>query len=349
MDASDRLSNRAMSGDRERKKLSSPQVTTSEGGKMLLHIPRESRETSRKTDVTPYKYRQPSRTLEEDQYYTSLQEIITRDYFPAVKEIQDKIDQIDGDKKDFAKDLVMQDASNLSLSEFQRKYTSEDNSSFGKLIEKEMTKKRKIRKSMKAIESSKTQTTKKLDSRKQQWLLTDRPLTEDQQTPQKPGVEDNRPSTLDSWASNDRNQLMFPPESHHGSSSHIGTVDPANTRIISAPANDEEANRQRVINALNNKSSGSNFNGYHLVTKSSFTLPNASKEEKLVDSLLEEQKRKKQEEKEKSTHPGAVSKVPSSRLTKTLTPAASRLVKNSAGLSGSRGFSFNVTGRKTPK
>lgn len=316
---------------------------------MLLHIPRGSRGSSstRQTEVTPYKYKRPSNALEEDHYYASLQEIITRDYFPAVKEIQDKIDQMDGDMKKLAKYQVMEDASNLSLSEFQEKYTSEDNSSFGKLIEKEMTKKRKTQKSMKAIEGNKTHITKKLESKKQERLLTDKSFAEDQRNLQKRGLKDNRPSTLDSWTHNDKNELMFPPDSHYGTSSHIGTVTPTNTRITTEPSNDE-ANRQRVINALHSKSSGSNFNGYDLISKNSYTLPDASKDDKLLESMLE-RKRSEQEEIERSNR-GAVSSLPSSsRRTKILTPVASRLVRNSTGLSNRKGFSFNVTPRRTPK
>lgn len=313
---------------------------------MMLHIPRGNRDSTRRTEVTPYKYKRPSTVLEEDSYHSSLEEIIARDYFPAVKTIQEKIDQLDGDTKD----QVMKDVSTLTVSEFQEKYTTEDNASFGQIIEKEIIKKRKKRDSMKAIEGNKARVTKQLEAKKQERLLKDESFAEDQRNLQKRGLEDKRPSTLNSWSHREQNTLMFPVDTHYGTPSKNGTVTPTNTRLATEPSSGEEANRQMVISALNRKSSDFSFSGYDLVSKNGYTMPNASKNDKLLDSMLDERKHIKQKEQGRTTHVGTSSNLPSSsRRTQVLTPAASRLVKNSAGLYTKNGFSFNVTPRRTSK
>jgi hypothetical protein len=115
-----------------------PQIGISKQGSMLLAIAK-----------TPVVQQQQARNasgskkqtvLEEESYLDKLEEIIERDFFPGIQEMQKRIDVIDY-LLEHGKDPVLPDPednadSSQSLSEFLAKNTSEDNQSFAELMEK---------------------------------------------------------------------------------------------------------------------------------------------------------------------------------------------------------------------
>lgn len=345
--------------DDEKKATLSPQISTSDGGKMMLHLPGSSSYmVKQKThNVSPHLYRfnLPPKTLEEDEYFLSLQNIITRDYFPCVKEIQQRIDKLDGfaeDSKQVAKSSVMEDASKMSLSDFQKKYTSEDNRSFGTLIAKEMNKRRKKHFDQKLIQGSKAKEAGEIEQNKEKRLLGNPSHAENEAAQKALGYIDTRPTALNSWETNDQNALMFVPKGNRSTDTNGGNISPDNTRVP-APAQDnrEYNNKEKIVQALNNHTAPQ-INGYEVVTNNGFKMSGSTSREKLHDALLEEKNRIHKQEREKASNQGSVSKstpLSSSRRSK-LTPAASRLVQKSAGISArQKKFDFNVTPRRTPK
>ena len=112
-----------------------PKIQISEGGSMLLSMPKTPRNETQGSHSKP-----PTvKVMEENEYINEMEKIIGRDFFPGIQEMQKRIDMIDyllrnGEAPAFenAEEVV----GTQSLTEFQRKHTSEDNSSFNDLMEK---------------------------------------------------------------------------------------------------------------------------------------------------------------------------------------------------------------------
>lgn len=112
-----------------------PKIQSSATGSMLLAIPgTPNHETckesffERKSDVT---------VLEEEEYISKLENIIGRDFFPRIQEMQNRISMIDymllhGEVPIFTDSAEKEEL--LTLTKFQEKHTSEDNSSFAELM-----------------------------------------------------------------------------------------------------------------------------------------------------------------------------------------------------------------------
>lgn len=67
--------------------------------------------------------------LDEEQYFSNLEKIIKRDFFPNLDQAE-KFDAQDLDSHLDFKDIKRKDASKLNLDEFLRRYSSEDNIAF---------------------------------------------------------------------------------------------------------------------------------------------------------------------------------------------------------------------------
>lgn len=113
-----------------------PKIHTSDSGNMLLAIPKTP---SHEPCIESFSKRKSEvNVLEEEEYISKLENIIGRDFFPGIQEMQNRINMIDymlrhGETPKFTDSAEKDELP--TLTKFQEKQTSEDNSSFAKLME----------------------------------------------------------------------------------------------------------------------------------------------------------------------------------------------------------------------
>lgn len=202
-----------------------PKIRSSAGGSMLLSIPKTPIKHLPLSDGKP----RAQEVLDEDEYIAKLEDIIERDYFPGIKEMQKRIDMIDymlkrGEMPSFDKQEKDED-DNLSLTEFQRKKTSEDNDSFGKLMARQAEQFRDrypwlwkddvkgiTGKLLKPEQRSLPSTGKNKRTIELVARMTPQIEHENEERARKLGWTDRRATSLDSWQSGPRNNFMSYPE-----------------------------------------------------------------------------------------------------------------------------------------
>lgn len=120
-----------------------PKIGISKEGSMMLAIPKTPvSETVVNTNKSDDLKKQA--VLEEESYLDKMEEIIERDFFPGIQEMQKRIDAIDyllkhGEQPMFS--MIENNAEpKQSLSEFLSMNTTEDNHSFAELIKKDNNK-----------------------------------------------------------------------------------------------------------------------------------------------------------------------------------------------------------------
>lgn len=79
------------------------------------------------------KRRDNREVLEEDEYLDKLEKVIIRDYYPHLEQIDEESEE-EGEE---STDKRLLPKKKLSITEFIRKYVSEDDKSFGDIMEKE--------------------------------------------------------------------------------------------------------------------------------------------------------------------------------------------------------------------
>ena len=212
--------------------LKTPHIEVSEGGSMMLGV---SRPKSKLTRQSPPPTTQRT-VLEEDEYFSMLQEIVTRDYFSQAEDIKKNVNEFDREKDiKYGQSISSSESHFIGLNDFQQRYTSEDNDSFKYLIEAEQARKREKYPWFYEghhVDSHKAKTMKQLEDNEKQKLLTDTSYSEDVENARKLGWTDERNSLLDSWKSNPRNSLMFPPPAPPSISSPDVVADVTKTTVI---------------------------------------------------------------------------------------------------------------------
>ena len=117
-----------------------PQIGIAEQGSMSLAIAKTPVPHQQQQSLSNSSGLKKQTVLEEESYLDKLEEIIERDFFPGIQEMQKRIDVIDylleHGENPVLPDLEDNIGSSQSLSEFLAKNTSEDNQSFAELMNK---------------------------------------------------------------------------------------------------------------------------------------------------------------------------------------------------------------------
>lgn len=227
----------------------SPHITSTEGGAM--RIP-ESKVAVQTTD-TFIRVKRPKHVLDEDEYANTLEAIITRDYFSGYEQNETVPD--------------------MSLDEFQAKYTSEDNDSFNALVETELAANRA----------------------KYHWLWNEsrgQKTWEIEESKEKLMIKDSRPTALNYSQMAAKNAVMFVPDGYESATreqTSRGDVVPLNTRLgIKAQSKPRPFSLPASNITLPSSDSAGRptVNSYSFVTASTFKIAGPSKREQVHEDLL---------------------------------------------------------------
>ncbi|CAI4211318.1 unnamed protein product [Parascedosporium putredinis] len=177
---------------------------------------------------TALRIKRPKKVIDEDTYTDALSKIIARDFFPGLQETEAQHEYLDALESKNTSWIINADQrlrealtparratphrrrppvpdvnTNVTLGKFQSTYTSEDNESFYKLLDKQNQKQ--------ADKNGWIWNENKLPSKQmlKQREINDRLLTEGKEEIRN---SDNRPARPDSWKLEPRNSLMFIPE-----------------------------------------------------------------------------------------------------------------------------------------
>lgn len=284
----------------------SPQIAITDGGKLKLHVPRDSvTDGSHEIEEKSSKHnRKKPVPLEEDEYIDTLQTIIGRKYF---NHGQDR----------------PQPSEEQSITEFQSKYTSEDNDSFASLMSRQAKHREKHQQRLTSKDA------KRLEAREQ---LTLQDIKADDDANNK--SDHTRPAILDSWKSNPYNALMFPSsgEPAKGVSPPV-RIRAENTHIQESTTNKPPSD-DAIIRALNRnpseESEGPKVDGYGFVTKDTFKILDPPKRESIHQNLLDKKvKMRKQEHAGSPSIGNQHNRVSKSTPAHTpLSPAAARIMQS---------------------
>lgn len=273
--------------------MTTPLVGTSKGGNFQLTIPKTPNQDSSGNERTLVKREktknegsgQPAIVLEEQEYISNIEKIITRDYFP------------ESDTHGIAATVAPKE----SLDSFQQKYTSEDNDSFNNImISQAQKEKEKVpwfwRKNQTGNSEINDNTPKKLMPGSQQRLLTYEPSLQDQVDIENKAISkalgwsDHRKTTVGTWKNaQPTNPLLFHPEKHRTgltAKQHKDQkekiINHTNTRFPppKAPENDSNNKTDAIKNIDTRTVPGLSENPKPLVNGYSFVTPSTYEKEK---------------------------------------------------------------------
>uniref|UniRef100_A0A060T8M4 ARAD1C29964p n=1 Tax=Blastobotrys adeninivorans TaxID=409370 RepID=A0A060T8M4_BLAAD len=283
----------------------SPQIAITDGGKFKLHVPRDAATgDSHEIEEKSSKHARRPVPLEEDEYIDTLQTIIGRKYF---NHGQDR----------------PQESEEQSITEFQSKYTSEDNDSFASLMSRQASKHRE------KYQWLSSKDTKRLEAREQLTL-------QEGKADNSAGNKSNeaRPAILDSWRSSPYNALMFPSSGQPAK----GVSPPVRIRAENTHVQDSATNKPQsddaIIQALNRNPSEESeppkVDGYGFVTKDTFKIQDPPKRESIHQNLLDKKvKMRKQEHAGLNSIGNQHNRVSKSSPAHTpLSPAAARIMQS---------------------
>lgn len=267
--------------------MTTPIVGVSRTGNLQLTIPKTSLPSSSsslvKDAVESQKFRVPGRpqiTLEEDEYISGLEKIITRDFFP------------DADPNGIATATAPKE----KLNAFQQKYTSEDNSSFNNILESNVQSSRD-QKPWFWKEETVGGKLNKAEARKQQQLqLTSYDHAFKEQIKQENlaiskalGWSDERKRDVDTWNSEGpTNGVFFYPEHHQTGLTEKQISDQAAKKIVYQNTRFSSFSRVKHVNTKESPKidtsavSGSSaqqqplVNGYPFVTERTYEKEDSS-------------------------------------------------------------------------
>lgn len=245
---------------RQRKPRTHAEIVSSEGGRMMLkHAPPQAPRAVA-AGHRPVRISRPRNVLSEEEYASSLQKIITRDYFESEADERGP-DELAG----------------MSLDEYQRRHTTEDNDSFGSLLEAENARKRERAPWLWSSDSVR---------RKQITVGSERMLIEYHRD------DDNKPRLRSSREP--RSALMYPadPDPSVRQPAHAVDIRRDRTRVTksaSPPPSSSASKNGRAQSS--DPDAAPTVGNFGFVTentyKPGYIVPGPSREEMLRDALLE--------------------------------------------------------------